>query len=82
MPPPSQQMPQSLAFLKGGSLGVAVAGNGAGGRCAGGRRAGGRRAGSRCAGLLWNTRHGTGDILGLFQTKLVPSGRGTTDKRG
>ena len=36
----------------------------------GGSGAGGRRAGGTCAGLLWNTRHGTGDILGLFQTKL------------
>ena len=45
-------------------------GSSAGGRRAGGRRAGGRRAGGRCAGLLWNTRHGTGDILGLFRTKL------------
>ena len=39
----------------------------------GGSGAGGRRAGGRCAGLcrrIWDTRHGTGDILGLFQTKL------------
>ena len=43
---------------------------GSGGSGAGGRRAGGRRAGGRCAGLLWNTRHGTGDILGLLRTKF------------
>ena len=56
----------------------------------GGSGAGGRRAGGRCAGLcqhIWDTRHGTGDILGLFRTKFpclleeVPLTSGVEPKR-